>query len=88
MAYYFVIDRTAKKYVQDTSVPTISSTDSIKMNMFASAATSLSFTNKDGSISKSTLMNVQFTAPSSYYFMDIEFPLVADSGASTTTLFD
>jgi hypothetical protein len=88
MAYYFVIDRTAKKYVQDTSVPTIFSTDSIKMNVFSAAATSLAFTNKDGSVSKPTLMNVQFTAPSSYYFMDIEFPLGADSGASTTTLFD
>lgn len=86
--YYFVIDRTARKYVQDTSTPAISMSDSIKMEVFASIATGVSFTNRDGSVNSATVMNVQFSAAGAATFMDIEFPLALDTGASAVSLFD
>lgn len=58
------------------------------MEVFASTATGVSFTNRDGSVNSATVMNVKFSAAGAASYMDIELPLAVDTGASVVNLFN
>ncbi|KAL4501728.1 hypothetical protein ABPG72_018779 [Tetrahymena utriculariae] len=88
MIYYFQIDKTELKSINQATLPTIYSTDSIQMEVFLQAAKNIYFLNFDGSINASTLYNIKFALSSGYDFIDIEFPLVVDQGASQLTIFN
>lgn len=85
--YYFTIDVTDKKNVQDTSVVTITNTDSIMMEVFTSIPIDNYLEVKDASVGRSTLYNVQFTSAAAE-FMDIIFPVSQNRGSSIVNLFD
>ncbi|EWS71333.1 hypothetical protein TTHERM_000331066 (macronuclear) [Tetrahymena thermophila SB210] len=85
--YYFTIDKTNYHAVQDTTAPTITHTDSIIMEIYSQVSPSAYFQNYDGSVSKNTLYNVQFNSGGSFGYIDIEFPINQDQGASQVSLF-